>query len=225
MNKVFIIEDDKDILNLLNINLYKWKYEINIVKHWDNLLEDIMDFHADIILCDINLPVKNGFYWIKELRKYTKIPIIVISVDSINNNVMHAVELGADDYIMKPFSINVLVAKIKALLKRDNALKMENKFSFGNNEYNKLTNDISNNNGIVVLTPTESSMIQILLQNINQIVPKNELLNLLWQGGNYLNDNTLNVNLSRLRNKLSQINIKHLLKNERGIGYKLVEYE
>ncbi|TPR18973.1 DNA-binding response regulator [Apilactobacillus timberlakei] len=225
MNKVFIIEDDKYILNLLNKSLYAWNYKVDNVDCWDNLIEDTINFHSDIILCDLNLPFKNGFYWIQQLRKYTKIPIIVISVNNINNNVMHAVELGADDYIMKPFSINVLVAKIKAILKRDKVIKNENIIVFGDNEYNKLTNDIHNHNGQVTLTPTESSMIQILLQNINRFVSKNELLDLLWQGGNYLNDNTLNVNLSRLRNKLSQINIKNLLQNKRGIGYKLVEYD
>lgn len=225
MNKVFLIEDDNNILNLLKRDLSKWNYEVSALIKWNDLIEEILKFNSDIILCDINLPVKNGFYWIEKIRKYTNTPIIVISVDNINNNVMHAVELGADDYIMKPFSINVLVAKIKALLKRDNNIKTKNKINFGNNEYNKLTNEISNSNGVIFLTPTESSMIQILIQNINQVVPKNELLDLLWQGGSYLNDNTLNVNLSRLRKKLSQIKIKDLLKNERGIGYKLVEYE
>ncbi|UQS84593.1 response regulator transcription factor [Apilactobacillus apisilvae] len=221
--KVFIVEDDENILNLMINNLNSWDYLTYSVNDWNNISKEVKYQNPDIVLCDIQLPFKDGFYWIKKIREYSKVPIIVISVSNIDNNVMHAVSLGADDYIMKPFSMNLLVAKIQALLKR--VSNSENVIFWADNKYNKLTNEIQNVNGSVILTPTESSMIQILLQNINEFVPNNELLDLLWQGGNYLNDNTLNVNISRLRSKLNQIKIKDSLQNKRGVGYKMVDHE
>lgn len=135
---------------------------------------------------------------------------------------MHAVAAGADDYLMKPFSMTVLLAKVQALLRRNRQEGNATQVDWDNNYFNTLTNEVQNERGQVQLTPTEGALLQVLLSHRNQTVSKATLLEWLWQGGKYLNENTLNVNISRLRAKLAPLQLDRAIRTERGVGYRLV---
>lgn len=223
MAKVFIVEDNPDIIHSTTYELNKWQHDVITVKDWQNVANEIIAAKPDLVLFDITLPTFDGFYWIQEVRKHSQVPIIVISAAEIDTNVMHAVAAGADDYIMKPFTMTVLLAKIQALLRRNEQTTDAEEIMWDHNSFNPLTNILTNENGTAQLTPTEGAMLQVLLSHRNKTVSKEQLLQWLWQGGKYLNENTLNVNISRLRTKLSTIGLQQCIHTERGLGYRLVE--
>lgn len=223
MAKIFIVEDNPDIIHSTAQELNKWQHDVITINDWQNVANEIIDANPDLVLFDITLPTFDGFYWIQEVRKHSQVPIIVISAAEIDTNVMHAVAAGADDYIMKPFAMTVLLAKIQALLRRNKQTTDAEKIMWDHNSFNPLTNILTNENGTAQLTPTEGAMLQVLLSHRNKIVSKEQLLQWLWQGGKYLNENTLNVNISRLRTKLSTIGLQQCIHTERGLGYRLVE--
>lgn len=223
MAKIFIVEDNPDIIHSTTQELNKWQHNVITVKDWQNVANEILATNPDLVLFDITLPTFDGFYWIQEVRKHSQVPIIVISAAEIDTNVMHAVAAGADDYIMKPFAMTVLLAKIQALLRRNKQTADAEEIMWDHNSFNPLTNILTNENGTAQLTPTEGSMLQVLLSHRNKTVSKEQLLQWLWQGGKYLNENTLNVNISRLRTKLSTIGLRQCIHTERGLGYRLVE--
>ncbi|UXE89150.1 response regulator transcription factor [Limosilactobacillus reuteri] len=223
MAKIFIVEDNPDIIHSTTQELNKWQHDVITVNNWQNIANEILATNPDLVLFDITLPTFDGFYWIQEVRKHSQVPIIVISAAEIDINVMHAVAAGADDYIMKPFAMTVLLAKIQALLRRNKQTADAEEIMWDHNSFNPLTNILTNENGTAQLTPTEGSMLQVLLSHRNKTVSKEQLLQWLWQGGKYLNENTLNVNISRLRTKLSTIGLRQCIHTERGLGYRLVE--
>lgn len=222
MAKIFIVEDNTAIIESVTAELAKWQYSVVTVKNWEHVDKEIGQAAPDLILFDITFPTFDGFYWINAVRKVCQVPIIVISAADIDSNIMHAIAAGADDYIMKPFSTPVLLAKIQALLRRNQATSANEQMAWNGNVLNTLTNELKTPAGTVQLTPTEGAMLGILISHLNYTVAKNTLLELLWQGGKFLNDNTLNVNISRLRTKLDTVNLKDSLRTERGVGYRLV---
>ena len=222
MERIMLVEDDRQIIANISQTLRKWQYEPVVVKDWNRVAEEALASQPDLVLCDITLPTFDGFYWIQEVRKKSAVPIIVISAADIDANVMHAVSAGADDYIMKPFSGAVLLAKIQAILRR-NKPQVGRQLAFAGASFNSLTNELAKDGQAVQLTPTEGAMLQILLRQKGQAVSKREILELLWQGGKYLNENTLNVNVSRLRGKLHQLDLDKQLLTERGVGYRIVD--
>ena len=222
MERIMLVEDDQQIIANISQTLRKWQYEPVVVKDWNRVAEEVVASQPDLVLCDITLPTFDGFYWIQGVRKKSAVPIIVISAADIDANVMHAVSSGADDYIMKPFSGAVLLAKIQAILRR-NKPQVGRQLAFAGASFNSLTNELVKDGQAVQLTPTEGAMLQILLRQKGQAVSKREILELLWQGGKYLNENPLNVNVSRLRGKLHQLDLDKQLLTERGVGYRIVD--
>lgn len=222
MAKIFIVEDNPQIIQTITGELTKWQHAVVTVNDWQNVTGEIMTAQTDLVLFDITLPSFDGFYWIQDLRKHSQVPIIVISAADIDSNVMHAVAAGADDYLMKPFSMTVLLAKVQALLRRNRQEGQTTQVDWDNNRFNSLTNEVQNASGQAQLTPTEGALLQVLLSHRNQTVSKMTLLERLWQGGKYLNENTLNVNISRLRAKLAPLQLDRAIRTERGIGYRLV---
>lgn len=222
MAKIFIVEDNPQIIQAVTGELVKWQYHVVTVDDWQNVTSEVMAAQPDLVLFDITLPSFDGFYWIQDLRKRSQVPIIVISAADIDSNVMHAVAAGADDYLMKPFSMTVLLAKVQALLRRNRQEGQTTQIAWDSNHFNTLTNEVHNVNGLAQLTPTEGSLLQVLLSHRNQTVSKSTLLEWLWQGGKYLNENTLNVNISRLRAKLAPLQLDRAIRTERGVGYRLV---
>lgn len=221
MATIYVIEDNPTLIAMIKQQLGKWKYKVVAVSEWDHVNDEISAVKPDLILCDITLPTFDGFYWMQEVRRITNAPIIVISAADIDSNIMHAVASGADDYLMKPFSSTVLLAKIQALLRRQSQPENNNLLRWDDNQFNRLTDELSNSTGSVELTPTEGALIAILADHHGKTVAKQQLLEWLWQGGKYLNDNTLNVNISRLRRKLSTIGLDQAIRTERGVGYRL----
>lgn len=222
MAKIFIVEDNPTIIKTIKAELTKWQHTVVTVKDWENVANEIDMAAPDLILFDITLPTFDGFYWIRAVRQVIKVPIIVISAADIDNNIMHAIASGADDYIMKPFSTAVLIAKIQALLRRSQEAGNTDSLKWEHNELNILTNELTTPKGNIQLSPTESALLGIMITHLDHTVTKEQLLEWLWQGGKFLNDNTLNVNISRLRSKLTTVNLNRNLRTERGIGYRLV---
>ena len=222
MAKIMIVEDNPAIISTVSDVLAKWQYELQTITDWQNVAKEIESARPDLVLFDITLPSFDGFYWMQEVRKVSAVPIIVISAAEIDANVMHAVAAGADDYLMKPFSMTVLLAKIQALLRRNQQASSPTDLTWDDNSFNPLTNQLTNTRGTCQLTPTEGALLQIFFNQLNQTVSKGQLLEWLWQGGKYLNENTLNVNISRLRTKLATIGLKDAIRTERGVGYLLV---
>ena len=222
MAEIFIVEDNLQIIEAVTKELAKWQHSVTTVQDWQEVTTEIMAAQPDLVLFDITLPSFDGFYWIQDLRKQSQVPIIVISAADIDSNVMHAVADGADDYLMKPFSMTVLLAKVQALLRRNRQEENSPQVDWDDNHFNALTNEVHNSAGQAKLTPTEGAMLQVLLSHRNQTVSKETLLEWLWQGGKYLNENTLNVNISRLRAKLTPLKLDRAIRTERGVGYRLV---
>lgn len=216
------MEDNRAIIDMVKPVLAKWQYQVETVHNWEQVASEVTAAKPDLLLVDITLPTFDGFYWIHEIRQTCSAPLIVISAADIDTNITRAIALGADDYLMKPFSTTVLLAKIQALLRRDQQNNEMDKLSWDDNNFNGLTNELSNSRGTVDLTPTEGALLAVLISHLNHTVKKEQLLEWLWQGGKYLNENTLNVNISRLRAKLSTIKLDQNLRTERGIGYRLV---
>ena len=207
MTKILIIEDDPQIIATMTATLQKWQYQVATVQDWQHVAQRV-DETVALVLCDITLPSFDGFYWIQTIRQTSAVPIIVISAAAI------------DDYLMKPFSMTVLVAKIQALLRRRQQASPQ--YRLGAATLNPLTNELCQGTQVVKLSPTQAALLKLLLAKPNQTVTKQELLELLWQGGEYLDENTLNVNISRLRRKLAQLDLATALRTERGLGYRVV---
>ena len=224
MTTIFIVEDHQPLIQQIQNALQRWQYQVQTVHNWQNVANEIHNAKPNLILFDLTLPTFDGYYWIHEVRKQNNAPIIVISAGDIDQNIMRSITTGADDYIMKPFSMAVLLAKIQAQLRRfkDNNALSDN-LTWEENQFNPLTNVLSNPSGQIKLSPTEGAMMTVLINHLGQTVSKDQLLEWLWQGGKFLNQNTLSVNISRLRAKLTTIDLADTLRTDRGHGYGLVK--
>lgn len=224
MTTIFIVEDHQPLIQQIQNALQRWQYQVQTVHNWQNVANEIHNAKPNLILFDLTLPTFDGYYWIHEVRKQNNAPIIVISAGDIDQNIMRSITTGADDYIMKPFSMAVLLAKIQAQLRRfkDNNALSDN-LTWEENQFNPLTNVLSNPSGQIKLSPTEGAMMTVLINHLGQTVGKDQLLEWLWQGGKFLNQNTLSVNISRLRAKLTTIDLADTLRTDRGLGYRLVK--
>ncbi|MSE07809.1 response regulator [Lactobacillus salivarius] len=222
MKKVLIFEDEPTIIEAIKQELIKWQYQVDAIIKWEQVLEQVQAFKPDLILMDIFLPAFDGFYWTQKLREFTKIPIIFISSADLNQNAVRALMIGADDYLVKPFTLELLVAKIQALFRRLDQHKEEYNLNFANYQLNQLTNELSKGTIVVKLTPTESLILKLLAINKGEIVTKIKIIQALWQGNNFIDENALNVNISRLRTKLEPLGLKEKLVTIRGKGYLLV---
>lgn len=223
MAKIFMVEDNPTMVATVTAELKKWQHQVVTVNNWQAVANEVATAQPDLILFDLTLPSFDGFYWIQEVRKSCQAPIIVISAADIDSNVMHAVAAGADDYLMKPFSLTVLLAKIQAQLRRQATDQQEGQVHWGSNQLNPLTGQLQSPRGTVQLSPTESAILQVLVHHLGQTVTKEQLLAWLWQGGKYLNENTLSVNVSRLRTKLASAGLDQTIRTERGVGYRMVD--
>lgn len=218
MQKILIIEDDEKLRNELEIFLNNNGYIANILNKFDNCIQDILTSNSDLILLDINLPFSNGEFICKEIRKHTNVPIIMIT--SRNNEIdeLLSINYGADDYITKPFNTHILLARIASILKRINK-NNENKITSNNFILNISESKLEKDGKEIELTKNERKILQCLLNNKNKIVSREEMMDFLWSTNEFIDDNTLTVNITRVRNKLEQIGLKELLETKRGQGY------
>lgn len=219
--KVLIIEDDKIILNSLKKYLENWDYEVYINSGFD-ILEDVEEVKPDIILLDIILPSFNGFFWCEKIRNITDCPIIFISSKSEDMDIIMGMQMGADDYIVKPFNFDVLMVKINAVMKRyygNNPIK--NKFEFNGVVLSVSDFTISNQGKSEDLTKTEMLILRALFEKKGQIISREKIMDKCWQNDLFIDDNTLAVNVNRIRKKLSKIGLDNFLLTKKYSGYYL----
>ncbi len=199
MQKIMIVEDDEIIASSIKKHLEKWNYDVFVVNDFENVLEDFRNYEPLLILLDISLPYYNGYYWCQEIRKESEVPIIFISSTSENMNIVMAMNMGADDFINKPFDLTVLTAKLQAILRRTYSFnKTQNVLNYHSLTLDLLKGVISYHEDSIELTKTELKIMQILFEHAGQIVSRDTIMEALWQSEAFVDDNTLSVNINRL---------------------------
>ena len=220
MYRILIIEDDDGIAKAIIDSLLHYRIDSKIVDDFSKVMEIFRDYEPHLVLLDINLPFYDGYHYCQEIRKLSKLPIIFISSANSNMNIIMAMNMGGDDFITKPFDIAVLVAKILAHLRRC--------YDFNNNpniishdgiDLNLNDNTLTYKERNLQLTKNEFRIILTLIQNKGKIVSREKLMEVLWQNDEFVDENTLNVNVNRLRKKLQSIGIKELIQTRFGLGY------
>lgn len=222
MQKIMIVEDDEIIASSVKKHLEKWNYDVFVVSDFENVMEDFRQYEPLLVLLDISLPYYNGYYWCQEMRKESEVPIIFISSTNENMNIVMAMNIGADDFINKPFDLTVLTAKIQAILRRTYSFnKQLNVLNYNSLTLDLLKGVISYQDQSIELTKTELKIIQILFEHAGQIVSRESIMEALWQSEAFVDDNTLSVNINRLRKKLEAFSLPSLIHTKKGIGYQL----
>lgn len=220
MYKILLVEDDEIISKSIKQYLENWNFEVITARDFKNITNEFTECNAHIVLLDLILPFYDGFYWCKEIRKISNVPIVFLSSASDNMNIVMAVNMGGDDFISKPFNVSVLLAKIQAILRRtydmpNGIFILEHKGIILN--LNDFT--ISYRDKSIELTKNEFRILETLLVNKGKIVSRDTLMMKLWQDDNYVEENTLTVNVTRLRKKLEDLGIDDFIKTKVGCGY------
>ena len=220
MSKILIVEDDEKLSKELKIFLEKNGYTAVILQKFDNAVEDILEENSDLILLDINLPYTDGEYICKEIRRTSNVPIIMVTSRDNEIDELLSLNYGADQYVTKPFNIQILLAKIAGLLRRNqNAEKSQEKIKCNEFILNVSKSVIEKENKKIELTKNEYKILKYLVQNRGKIVSREDIMECLWESESFIDDNTLTVNITRLRNKLEELELKELLETKRGQGY------
>ena len=218
--KVFIVEDDEVIAAAVAEQLAAWGYEVRRVGDFRNVLGEFADFDPQLVLLDIGLPFYNGYHWCSQIRRQSRVPIIFISSASDNMNIVMAMNMGADDFIAKPFDLNVLMAKVQALLRRT--------YDFGGSSrliqhkgavLNLDDGSLSLGNKKLELTKNEFRILQVLMENRGNTVSRDTLMQRLWETDSFVDENTLTVNVARLRRKLESCGLEGFILTKKGQGY------
>lgn len=219
MDRILIAEDDEKLRNELEIFLNNNGYETISLKTFDDTLNDILKINPRLLLLDINLPGADGEYICKELRKKSNMPIIIITSRDNEIDELLSINNGADHYVTKPFNIHILLAKIHSLLRRSNMISGKVVIDTGDFLFNVDKSTIEKDGNVLELTKNEFRILKILVQNIDKIVTKEEIMVCLWDSDSFIGDSTLTVNMTRLRNKLDEIGPNGLIETRRGQGY------
>ena len=219
---IFIIEDDQSLSNEIKLALSKWGYSVGQVNDFENITNEVLDSNPKLILMDINLPSYDGFYWCSQIRNFMKVPIIFISSRDNDMDIIMSINMGGDDYITKPFSPQVLVAKIQAILRRtysyNNDLKSD-VIKFKDITLNIVEGKLYFKGENVDLTKNELKIMNILMSNQEKIVSREEIIEELWDTDEFISENTLTVNVNRLRKKLKSIGLEDVIETKKGQGY------
>lgn len=222
MQKIMIVEDDEVISSTLKRHLEKWNFEVYVVEDFEHVMEVFLDYQPTLVLLDISLPFYNGYHWCQEMRKVSEIPIIFISSTNENMNIVMAMNMGADDFINKSFDLNVITAKIQAMIRRTYSFsKQFHILTYKELILNLLEATVSYHDQVIELTKNELKIMQMLFEKAETYVSRDELMIELWQSDQFVDDNTLSVNMNRLRKKLDDFGLDSLIQTKKGIGYKL----
>lgn len=223
MQKILLVEDDKTISQLVAKNLINWGYQVQEVKDFQTVLDQIRDFQPHLILLDIGLPFFNGYYWCQEIRKTSRVPIMFLSSHDQPMDIVMAINMGADDYVTKPFEMTVLLAKIQGLLRRTYDFVGEQSLLwFEDVSLDLKTMQVSYGQAVAELTRNEFQILRVLFEHGKEVVSREELMRELWNSDIYVDDNTLSVNIARLRKKLAELGLPDLIMTKKGVGYGLV---
>lgn len=216
---ILLIEDDIKLKKYISEYLEGYDYNVTTIEDFDSVMETIEKVKADLIILDINLPSFDGFYYLRLIRKLYKTPVIIVSARSDESEQIRGMEVGADDYVTKPFSIGVLLAKINAQLRRVGEYNEPIKAKSGDFVLLHDSLKVKYKEIIIELTKNEYRILKILLDNIGKVVTREEILEALWDDMNFVDDNTLTVNMTRVKKKLNDIGIENKIVTKRGVGY------
>ncbi len=220
MYKIFIAEDDDGIANAVTKRLLEWNFDVKRAENYQDVLGEFREYSPHVVLLDISLPFYNGYHWCGEIRKTSTCPVMFISSSADNLNIITAMNMGGDDFIAKPFDLSVLIAKIQALLRRtydfaENIGVIEHKGAVLNTADATLTAFGER----VDLTKNEYRILETLLENKGKVVSRERLMNRLWETDRFVDENTLSVNIARLRKKLENAGLADFITTKVGMGY------
>lgn len=220
MQKILIVEDDEKLRNELEIFLNNNDYQAESLKSFDNTIADILKINPDLILLDINLPGVDGEYICREIRKQSNMGIIIVTSRDNELDELVSINYGADHYITKPFNIHILLAKINTLLRRtNNSNDSKDKINAKDFILNVANNTILKDDKTIDLTKNEYKILRYLIDNRGKIVSREDIMDCLWESESFIDDNTLSVNITRLRTKLEELGLQDLIETKRGQGY------
>lgn len=220
MYRILIVEDDFSLANAMKKHIESWGNKVYCAQNFQNIIADFLEFEPHMVLVDIMLPFFNGYHWCSEIRKISNVPIVFISSASDNMNIVMAMNMGGDDFVAKPLDLNVMNAKIQALLRRTYDMNTNIPILEHNGAVLNLNNtNLTYNNNTVELTKNEFRILQTLMENKGKVVSRDSLMTKLWQVDSYVEENTLTVNVNRLRKKLEGIGLSDFITTKVGAGY------
>lgn len=223
MYRIFIVEDDAAIAGVIRRHLEGWGYTVRCAERFDDVLSEFAAFDPHLVLLDVSLPFFNGYHWCQEIRRVSKAPILFLTSASDNVNVVIAMQLGGDDLLAKPFDLQVLSAKVQALLRRAYDFgPSSHLLSCGAAVLNVSDGTLDAHGQRVELTRNECRILQLLLEHKGEIVSRDALMTRLWESDSFVDENTLTVNIARLRRKLEAAGLPDFIRTRKGAGY-LVE--
>ncbi|MCB2339800.1 response regulator transcription factor [Clostridium estertheticum] len=219
MNKILIIEDDLKLKKYMQEYLNAYDYKTILLNDFDNVLEDVQHIEPNLIILDINLPTFDGFYFLKIIRNKSNVPVIIVSARSEEGEQIRGMELGADDYITKPFGMGILLAKVNAVLRRTNNVITTEDFNICGLTLNSDSMRLMFEEKIVDLSKNEYKLLKLFMSNCGKVITREELLETLWDDTDFIDDNTLTVNITRVKKKLKDLEAKNSIVTKRGVGY------
>ena len=219
MIKILLVEDDIALVKNLKYHLENNNYNVLTIEDFSTVEQYIKEQDFDLAILDINLPQTDGFYLCKVIRETSEVPIIILSARNKEMEQVLGIELGADDYITKPFSVNVLVAKIKSLLRRVNSLNVENPYQINDLALDIRSFSLSYKGQVVELAKNELKLLKSFFDNQDKVLTREELLECLWDTEVFIDDNTLTVNVTRVKKKLQKLGLSDVIKTKWGVGY------
>ena len=220
MYKILIVEDDRTIARAVKKHIEAWGFNARCAEDFRNIMEEFADYNPQLVLLDISLPFFNGYHWCSEIRRVSKVPIVFISSASDNMNIVMAMNMGGDDFIAKPFDLNVLTAKVQAVLRRTYDFAgqtgiIEHRGAMLSTQDTCLTFDGQN----IELSKNEYRTLITLLENKGKVVSRETLMERLWATDSFVDENTLTVNVTRLRKKLEAAGLEDFITTRKGMGY------
>lgn len=219
--KIFVVEDETEICKELSVLLQKYGYAYESSTDFAHITDHILKAEADLVLLDINLPYQDGYTICREIRKQSDIPIIVLTSRNTDFDELMSLNIGADDFISKPYNAQVLIARIQKILKRTYEAQVNSVLIHKGLTINLLKATASYGDKEVDLTKNERGILRLLVVNKGNVIPRDAIIDELWQSDEFIDENTLNVNIVRLRKKLSEIGAPDYLETKRGLGYKV----
>ena len=220
MYRIFIVEDDDTIADIMKKHLESWGYEVTCACDFEHVLQEFIHIEPQLVLLDLKLPFFNGFHWCDEIRKMSRVPILFLSSAADNMNMVMAMSLGADDFIAKPFDLDVLTAKVQAVIRRSYSFaSAANLMEYGGAVLNLGNGTLSVKGETLELTRNELKILQILFENNGRVVSREAIMTKLWESDSFVDDNTLTVNMTRLRKKLESVGLTDFIVTKKGLGY------
>ncbi|WP_342422073.1 response regulator [Paenibacillus sp. FSL E2-0178] len=225
MFKIMLIEDDITLFGEIKERLSQWSYEVYGITNFGKVLQEFTEVKPDLVVIDIQLPQFDGFHWCRILRAHSNVPIIFLSSRDHPSDMVMSMQLGADDFIQKPFHFEVLIAKIQATLRRvyNYSTERTELKTWRGAAIEFVKNTVTNNQGAALLTKNEMLILKILVERKDSIVDREEMIKSLWDNEHFVSDNTLTVNVNRLRKKLEPLGLEAFIETKVGQGYMATE--